>query len=384
MKRLALHPAFRLLLAGILALWLSACENGGAGSTPSPVLSHVATSTPASILLGPQPCPGQTRTPAYWASFVHPTAARFIEGVSCGYLTGRPLLQAVVKVRTDDSQRQLALSVFTGLTGPAPTLIFSLIGMQAGEAKISTYNTLLTSQQEWQPFQNERILHTLTREFKWSDRAQTLVQVGFVGLYPDSTRYQAEDAQQQVNAGQGGRGWQLDAVSTARFFAEFLLQWPSVPPATVVSGGGIHDASAVVRVTNPALDHAVLQVSLSRLELNTHGGIWEVTDVITQGMALTVPHSLQQLTSPASVRGSAPGTPGEHPVLAVLNDEHTAIGQKTLAAGSPGGKFTFGTDIAYTTPFFQGEVQEGIVALYMLTADQRIAGCMMVKVLLQG
>jgi hypothetical protein len=375
MKRLTLHSVSRLLLLGLMAFWLSACESGVAQNTTLPG----ATPTAAHILLGPQSCPDQARTPAYWAPFVHLAAVNAVESVSCGYLTGQPLLQAVVMVRSNSPQRQLALYVFTNLAGSAPTSIFSLTNMQAGEATISAYNTLLTSQQEWQPFQNERILHTLTREFKWSDSAQTLVQVGFVGLYPDSTRDQAEVTQRQVNASQGGRGWQLDAVSTAQFFAEFLLQWPSASSTMVVSGGGTHDTSAVVLVTNPALDHATIQVSLSRLELNTNGGIWEVTAVTTKGLTLTAPRSLQRITSPAPVTGSAPLAPGEHPVLAVLNEEHTTIGQKTLGPG--GGLFR--TNLTYTSPLFQGDVQEGVVALYMLTTDQQIAGCIMVKVLLQ-
>lgn len=375
MKQFDLHRAARLLLVGLLTCWLSACTNGTQSQAPAR-----ATPPAASILLGPQPCPGQTGTSAYWASFVHPTSGQSIEGVSCGYLTGQPLLQAVIALRSQSSQRQLALSVFTDLGSSAPVAIFHLADLSAGEVKISAYNTLLTSEQGWQPFQNEQILHTLTREFRWSERAQTLIQVGFVGLYPDATRYQAEAAQQEVNASQGDRGWQLDAVSTARFFAEFLLQWPAGSPATLSSGGGTHDARAVVRVTNPALANAAIEVSLSRLELNTNGGIWEVTDVATRGMALTVPGNLQQVASPASVTGSVPVVPGEHPVLVVLNDEHTIIGQQSLETS--GGGSTVRTHVAYTSPLFAGKIQEGAIALYLLTADQQIAGCVMVKVLL--
>jgi hypothetical protein len=381
MKRFVLYPTSRLLLFGLLAFWLSACENGTQGNTLT-MPPHRATPVAVSILPGPQPCPGQSGTPAYWAPFVHLATTQYIEGVSCGYLTGQPLLQAVVLLRSSSPQRQLALSVFTGLTGPVPVSIFRLADLPAGEVKISAYNTLLTSQQEWQLLQSERILHTLTREFTWSDSAQTLIQVGFVGLYPDVTRYQAEGVQQQVNVSQGDRGWQLDAVSTAQFFAEFLLQWPSASPATVISGGGTHDARAVVLVTNPALAHAAIQMSLSRLELNTNGGIWEVTDVTTKGMALTVPHNLQQVMSPVPVTGSVLPVPGEYPVLVVLNDEHTIIGQKSLDRSGRG--TTFSTSIAYTSPLFAGEIQEGAIALYMLTADQRIAACVMVKVLLHG
>lgn len=144
-----------------------------------------------------------------------------------------------------------------------------------------------------------------------------------------------------------------------------------------------HTTRAVVQVTNPTLSHATSQVSLSRLELNTNGGIWEVTDVATKGMALTTPQSLQQLASPAHVSGSASPTAGEQSVLAVLNDEQTSLGQKTLRLSSLGGPATFSTRVTYTSSLFRGAIQEGIIALYTFTADQQVAGCVMVKVLLQ-
>lgn len=383
MKQLVLHPASRLLLATILVFWVSACENGGGQGHITPMSQHTTTPT-ASILLGPQPCPDQVQNPTYWTSLLHPTATQHIEGVTCGYLTGQPFLQAVVTVRSSGKDRQLDLHVFTNLTNLPPSPVFRLTGMQAGEAKISNYNTLLTNQEEWQPFQNAQILHTLAREFKWTDLAHTLVQVGFVGLYPDLTRYQAEAEQAQVNASQGNRGWQLNAVSTAQSFAEFVLRWPPASPTTVVSGGGTHDARAVVQVANAALGNATIQVSLSRLEFNTNGGIWEVTDVATKGMALSAPRSLQQLASPAQVTGSASPIAGEHTVLAVLNDERISISQKTLGLRNPGGKATFSTSIAYISSLFRGETQEGIIALYTLTADQQIARCVMAKVLLHA
>src|SRR5258706_79690 len=137
----------------------------------------------------------------------------------------------------------------------------------------------------------------LYREFKWSDRAGTLTQVGFSGLYPDLTRYQAEFEQHEVNTGQGFQQWRLSAVTTAQNFAQFVLGWDPTAPTTVVSGGGAHDARAVVLIKNPSAGGATITLSLSRLELNTNGGIWEVTDVATDGMALTSPHNAQQLTS---------------------------------------------------------------------------------------
>jgi len=378
MKRRVRRPGSYLLLL-LLMLWISGCDATGGqmetGLRPAP--------TAASVLLGPQPCPAPVQASSFWARFVHPTGVQKVEGVACGYLMGQPVLQAVVMVRSSGPDRLLDLHVFTNLAGSAPAEIFKLIGLQGGAAKISNYNTLLTDQDGWQPFQNTQIRHTLAREFKWSDSAHTLVQVGFVGLYPDITRYQAEDAQQEVNASQGGRGWQLDAVSTAQSFAEFVLQWPEDAPATIVSGGGAHDAQAVVLVSHPALDQATIQVSLSRLELNTNGGIWEVTDVATKGMTLTAPHSLQQLASPVQVTGSASLRTGEHIVLAVLNDERTVIGQTVPRLNSAGEKVTFKSSMSYASPLFRGDIQEGMLALYTLTANQQIVGCVMEKVLLQ-
>jgi hypothetical protein len=378
MKRVILRPVSCFLLL-VLVLWVTGCDTTG-GQTETALRPAP---TAASVLLGPQPCPAPVQAPGFWDRFVHPTATQEVEGVACGYLMGQPALQAVVMVRSSGTDRLLDIHVFTNLASSSPSEIFNLTGLQGGTAKISNYNTLLTDQEGWQPFQNTQIRHTLAREFKWSDSAHTLVQVGFVGLYPDMTRYQAEDAQQEVNASQGGRGWQLDAISTAQSFAEFVLRWPEDVPATIVSGGGAHDAQAVVLVSNPALDRATIQVSLSRLELNTNGGIWEVTDVATKGMALTAPHSLQQLVSPTQVTGSASPRTGEHTVLAVLNDERTIIGQTTPGLNSSGEKATFRSSITYTWPLFRGKVQEGILALYTLTADQQVVGCVMEKVLLQ-
>src|SRR5581483_3211628 len=117
--------------------------------------------TAASVLLGPQSCPAPVQAPGFWERFVHPTATQEVEGVACGYLMGQPALQAVVMVRASGTDRLLDIHVFTNLAGPSPSEIFNLTGLQGGTAKISNYNTLLTDQEGWQPFQNTQIRHTL-------------------------------------------------------------------------------------------------------------------------------------------------------------------------------------------------------------------------------
>jgi len=149
----------------------------------------------------------------------------------------------------------------------------------------------------------------------------------------------------------------------------------------VVSGGGTRDARAVVLVKNPSAGHAAIQLSLSRLELNTNGGIWEVTDVATDGMALTLPQSGQQLTSPVQVTGSQAALAGQLTSITIFDHDRTAIGQATLTQASGAGNAPFAIHVPYAASF-QGRTQEEIIVLYRSTGSHVIAGAVMVKVLL--
>jgi len=203
--------------------------------------------------------------------------------------------------------------------------------------------------------------------------------VPFVGLYPDMTRYQAEAAQDDVNTGQQAQPWRLSAVTTAQNFAEFELGWNASAPTTVVSGGGIHDAQAVVQIKNPAADSATINVSLSRLELNTNGGIWEVTDVATKGLTIAVAQNTQPLTSPAQVTGNNTAFAGKATTIMILDQDHT----QTSQALSVSGRTSFSASVAYTSNF-PGETEEGILALYCYSSNQVIIGATMVKVMLSA
>jgi len=184
-----------------------------------------------------------------------------------------------------------------------------------------------------------------------------------------------------VNTGQGLQQWRLSAVTTAQNFAQFVLGWDPTPPTTVVSGGGAHDARAVVLIKNPSAGNAAIMVSLSRLELNTNGGIWEVTDVATDGMALTSPQSGQQLTSPVEVMGSQAALAGQLTAITIFDHDRTAIGQATVTQASGAGNAPFAIRLSYASTF-QGGTQEGSIALYRYTGNHVIAGAVMVKVLL--
>ncbi len=370
-----------------LTLVLSACNQGsGNGSSTGTTKSPVATA--ASIQLGPQPCPAAVQSAAHWETIVGTSATQKVEGVLCGYLMGVPSLQTVVKVRYGGTDSLLDIDVYANITGTNPSRIFHLKGLPHGDVSISNYNTLLTGEIDPKSSQQAGVTSTqvqqdLYREFRWSDGAGTLVQIAFPGLFPDLTRYQAEFEQGEVNTGQGLQQWRLSAVTTAQNFAEFALGWDPNAPTTVLSGGGTHDAKALILVKNPSMGSATIKLSLSRLELNTNGGIWEVTDVATDGMTISSPQSAQQLTSPVQVKGVNMALAGKPATIKVFDHDRTEIGQAAITQASGIGKTNIATSITFLSSF-QGETQEGIIALYAYTGNHVIAGVVMVKVLLSA
>jgi hypothetical protein len=363
-----------------LTLALSACDQGGghpAGATKSPA----ATVANHGIRLGQQPCPASVQAANHWNAIAAAGPTKIVEGVICGYLMGIPSLQAVLKIGSKQTRFLIDVDVFTSITGAKPVRIFALTGLVQGDVNISKYNTLLTSQIDPNSSLNKghpasQQLVDLYREFKWSDSGGTLAPVAFQGLFPDTSRFQAEYEQYEVNNGQGFQQWRLSATTTAQNFAEFALKWTPNTPTTVLSGGGTHDIRAVVLIKNPSAGGAAIRVALSRLELNANGGIWEVTGVATDGITITSPQETQQLSNPAQVTGT--DTSFTRNLISIIVEDHdrAAIGQATVT-----GQSTFAIHIPYSSTFQNG-TQEGTLALYTYTASHIIVGAVMVKVLL--
>lgn len=391
MKSAFLVYAQRLCTGPLVALMaivlLTGCDQGNstksATATPRP---PTASATTAVIRLGPQPCPAAVQAPAYWNPIVHASAPNVIEGVICGYLMGIPSLQAVVRIRSHDANGSLDVQVYTAITSPKPVRIFALTGLLYGDVKISAYNTLLTGQVDPASSQNRGLppaeqSKDLFREFQWSDQAGTLTPVAFTGLYPDQTRYQAEFEQDEVNSGQGFQQWRLSAVTTAQHFAQDILGWASPPLVTVLSGGGTHDVRAQVQIKDATAGGAPITLALSRLELNPNGGIWEVTDVTTEGMTLTTPQQGQQVSSPLQATGSEGAFVGKGTSIIIFDHDRTTIGQMMVPQASGAGNAPFTLQVPYTSSMPDG-IQEGSIALYSYTGNHVIAGAVMVKILL--
>ncbi len=389
-KSLLIGISLVLLLTFTLAACGGSSNSGGATPTTqatTPGGGTTATASPA-IGLGPQSCPDAVKAPAHWDAII-PTqnGVTKVENVTCGNLIGNPALQALVTVRYQGTGQNLDVYVYSDITGPNPTQLFKLQNLYKGNAKISGYNTVLTSEVDQNSSinagkTNAELTLDLFREFKWSDGAGTLVPVSFPGMYPDLTRYQAENDQAQVNQGQDP--WKLNAVQVANHMAAdpHLLNWPSNAPTTVVSGGGSSDSDAVVTVQNPAPAGNTIKVSLQRLEGNTNGGIWEVVSVTSNGMSITSPQSRDLLTSPVKVTGTGNAFEAVIGTVAILDHVYTDIGHASARGAIGNGNTTFSTTVPYTSTF-KGGSQEGIVVLFAANnAGSGPAAMVMVKELL--
>jgi hypothetical protein len=377
-----------LLIIIVAAIARAGGSSPSTGKTPATVGQRLTVVTAAGIHLGPQPCPPAVQSATHWEMIMGMSATQKVEGMLCGYLMGVPSLQAVVKVRYGGTDGLLDINVYANITSAHPTRIFRLQGLPHGDVGISNYNTLLIGEIELKPSHLVGVPSTqaqqdLYREFKWSDSAGTLVQIAFPGLYPDLTRYQAEFEQSEVNTGQGFQQWRLSAVTTAQHFAEYILGWDPNAPTNVLSGGSAHDAKALILVKNSSAGSATIKLSLSRLELNTNGGIWEVTGVSTHGLTIASPQNAQQLTSPVQVTGVNTAFTGKPTIIQVFDHDRTEIGQAAVTHSSGTGKPNIATSISFSSNF-QGETQEGIIALYAYTGNHVIAGAVMVKVLLSA
>lgn len=367
-------------------------------STPTPGVASTASSrgtanvTPApNIVHGPRPCPEQVAAPAYWEPVIAPYAyggAHHVEQVICANVQGTPALQALVTVRRADAARTLDVFVFTNILAAHPTKIFQLMSLVQGGAQISKYNTVMTAQADQLSALNtgkdvSAMTADLFREFKWSASANTLLQTVFPGLFPDMTRYQAEADQVQVN--QGHQAWKLSATQVAISLAVSLLNWSPQSSATLLSGGGAHDVSAVVRVRSTEVVAGTISVTLSRLEGDLNAtNIWEVISVSSQGVSITSPASRALIASPIQVTGTGSAFEGVIGKVIILDHLYNTLGQASATGASGMGQTTFSSTVPYQTTFPAG-TQEGMLLLSVPSnANGSIAAAAMVKVLIKA
>lgn len=378
---------FPLLLLPFLC---TACIFGWGDTPPPPLKVQHATITPAptagEIRLGAQPCPGTIKDPASWKTSVALDANQTVEHVLCGYLLGIPILQAVVTVRHTGPDGMLDVFIYTNITSTHPTDVFNVQGLMHGDTKISGYNTLLTAQEDpnsaYNTAQAGQWTVDLYHEYKWSDSAKSLVQIGFSGIFPDLTRYQAENQQIAVNNGRDYQQWRVSAYLTAQHFAQNLLNWPADTSIKIISGGDIHDAEAYVQIQQST--SSVITIHMGRLELNANGGIWEVTDVQTPGLTLTLNNN-QPFTSPVTVSGNGTATAGTTGTIEVLDHLYKESGSSEAWGTNPATRpVIFSKPVPYTVSF-KGGTQEGVIMLSVASASTHVPTAIaLAKVLLSA
>ena len=225
----------------------------------------------------------------------------------------------------------------------------------------------------------------LFREFKWSDGAGTFVQTAFSGFFPGMTRWQAEAAQAQVNAGQNT--WRNDPVQVAKLLASQLMNWQGTLTTKVLSGGGTNDVSATIQVQGTPIQSAqpTIVVTLSRLEGNTHN-IWEAIGV-KDGTTLTLTNIPQGtlMSSPVALTGTGSAYEAVIGQGVVYDHLYTNIGHAQLT-GSPGmGIANYSINVSYSSSF-KGGAQEGIVVAYqdMGGLSSGYSSAVVVKVMIGG
>ncbi|GHO88911.1 hypothetical protein KSZ_69170 [Dictyobacter formicarum] len=294
----------------------------------------------------------------------------------------------MVTVRYAGTGHILDVHVYNNITNPKPSEIFQLTNLYKGEAKISAYNTLLTSEANQKSPQNinqsaAAIVNDLQREFKWSDSSQTLVSIAFPGFFPSTTRYQAETDQQKVNQGQ--EAWQLSAQLVAtKFVAQNkLFNWQNDTQTTIVSGGGKNDVNAIVKVekSSPAGKNMVT-ITMSRLENNANGGIWIVTKVDSPQLSITSPDQQSHIQSPVNVTGKGTAFEGVIGKISIFDSQYNVLGNTNARGQQGNGATSFSSNVNYTRTF-KNSSEEGIVAVFSYSnADGSVNGLAMAKEIL--
>jgi hypothetical protein len=393
MKLIPCQPSLRLVAILLLALMCVACSPAvSTAATPQSNSSPGASpgssgSTPTAA--GPpttQPCPNAVKDPDHWDPIIPTQSGTTQVGmVSCGSLLGNASLQTLVNVYHQGTGQILDAYVYTDITAAHPSRIFKLENLEKGDARISTSNTIITNEVDENSSINKgrgnaALRRDLAREFQWSSSKRAFVQIAFPGIFPDLTHYHAEMDQLEIN--QGYQTWKRDAAMTAQACAESFLKWYPHPSATVQSGGGPHDLNATVLVNNPDPGGSPVIASLSRLDGNANGGIWEVTNVDTNAASISSLHNGDRLSSPVTITGIGVASDSFIGTMTVFDHLYTDIGDMDVVGDNSNGKTTFSSYLNYTSSFQTG-VQEGILAFYVINLESdSIETAVMRKVLL--
>jgi hypothetical protein len=378
-----LHFGLVLLLC-MLVLLLSACSNplqsparsgtpetGGTVdvSTPTPVISPTAKAVLPTITLQVSGCPSTISL--NWDKLVGTRAnINKVQKVTCGSLEGSGTLQAVVDVRYYSPDAKLDCYVYDNLPG-TPSRRFNVSGLLNGDASISSVGTLMTA--EVSPGDAIQGVPDIFKEYQWNGSA--LVQVPFLAIYPDVTRFQAERAQalvfSELAALQPGQshsaipdGWRLGAGGVVSHLAQRIFHWqPSQYALTLPAHASqLSVLPLVVTYLGPGGGGFVATVHhLNDVPTN----IFEVYAVtsINGNSSLNSPSVYAGLTSPVKVNGASVASGNILGQVVFYDDMYINVGDSgPIRSSASTGYISFANSVNYHLG--ARGLEEGVVAFY--------------------
>jgi hypothetical protein len=213
---------------------------------------------------------------------------------------------ALIQVNTRGSQPKLDVYLYgcsqkQNQSTPALTQLIKQQGLVNGVIDITRVHTLSIEQADTTLSTDKNALllplqQNIFREYAWKDGSFS--QTSFPGLYPVTSRSEAEALQDDANNGQS-LPW-ANPLQTAEQMAKDLFQWP----IKIIHG--------TLRDTNSSEAHVLLEkkgtnmqviVSLTRLIQSNNKGLWWVTGVQTPGISLDQTRFGQPLSSPITIQG---------------------------------------------------------------------------------
>jgi hypothetical protein len=231
---------------------------------------------------------------------------------------------------------------------PILTQLFKQQGLINGIINITQIHTLSVEQTDITlPSDSDTLLQPLQQnvfqEYAWKNNS--LSQISFPGLYPVTSRSEAEALQDDANNGQA-LPW-TNPLATAQQMAKDLFHWPTKMIHGVLHNIGNTEAQVILEEKGTNIQIAV---SLTRLIQSNSKGLWWVTSAQTPGISLDQSRFSAAIASPITIQGIINPTQG---IITATLFDHTLspihlIKDSTLHADTNG---QFSGELSYTNIF---------------------------------
>ena len=218
--------------------------------------------------------------------------------------------QPAALIQVMNTQHTLDVYIYGCLmqhTTPTLTVLFKQQGLPQGTVSVSKANTLVVGERDTALTADETAIlqplqQNLYQEYRWQNDVFT--QVLFPGLYPVTTRVEAEALQEQANNGES-LPWS-DPQVTADQMAKDILQWSSGSYQEKTLDNNGTTTHILLEQNSPKM---AVTVTLTRVIQGDAKGLWFVTNAQTQN--ITFDQSQSPVTSPIALHGTVTTTDGQ-------------------------------------------------------------------------